>query len=271
MDYQLGPGPLQVDQNTIDEKIKGDIGIVENGDVATHAIPSGYYVIWKGDLYVAKTDISSGTTLSAASNGNLTAKPSGLGAEVAALNGKLNSGANSTNDILASALACTETKFFFGAGSNYTGSIPDVNYGYGTFIVNVRGANRYIIASSPTNKIAINSYDGDSWKGWQELATNSNFISSSQTLSTDATGNVGVSRYGRLRIMYFINVTITGDITITNLSSRDQCASEADGAFVSPDGATARVWLRPNSNSIGVAVSVSGKSYTGQIIYIAKE
>ena len=89
MDYQLGPGPLQVDQNAIDEKIKSDIGIVENGDVATHAIAKGYYVIWKGDLYIAKTDISSGTTLSAASNGNLTAKPSGLGAEVAALNSKL--------------------------------------------------------------------------------------------------------------------------------------------------------------------------------------
>ena len=88
MDYQLGPGPLQVDQNTIDEKIKGDIGIVENGDVATHAIPSGYYVIWKGDLYVAKTDISSGTTLSTS---NLTAKPNGIGAEVAALNSNINS------------------------------------------------------------------------------------------------------------------------------------------------------------------------------------
>ena len=89
MDYQLGPGPLQVDQNTIDEKIKSDIGIVENGDVATHAITKGYYVIWKGDLYIAKTDISSGTTLSAASSGNLTAKPSGLGAEVAALNSNI--------------------------------------------------------------------------------------------------------------------------------------------------------------------------------------
>lgn len=89
MDYQLGPGPLQVDQNTIDEKIKGDIGIVENGDVATHTIPNGYYVIWKGDLYVAKTNISSGTTLSAESNGNLTAKSNGLGGEVAELNGKV--------------------------------------------------------------------------------------------------------------------------------------------------------------------------------------
>ena len=100
MDYQLGPGPLQVDQNTIDEKIKGDIGIVENGDVATHAISSGYYVIWKGDLYVAKTDISSGTTLSAASNGNLTAKPNGLGAEVAALNSKLTAYAGTSQQFI---------------------------------------------------------------------------------------------------------------------------------------------------------------------------
>lgn len=103
MDYQLGPGPLQVDQNTIDEKIKGDIGIVENGDVATHAIPSGYYVIWKGDLYVAKTDISSGTTLSTS---NLTAKPNGLGAEVAALNSKIatsyNVSASYNTDVISS-------------------------------------------------------------------------------------------------------------------------------------------------------------------------
>lgn len=98
MDYQLGPGPLQVDQNTIDEKIKGDIGIVENGDVATHAIPSGYYVIWKGDLYVAKTDISSGTTLSTS---NLTAKPNGLGADVAALNSKLTSTADTIDSFIS--------------------------------------------------------------------------------------------------------------------------------------------------------------------------
>lgn len=89
MDYQLGPGPLQVDQNTTDEKIKGDIGIVENGDIATHAILKDYYVIWKGDLYKAKTDISSGTTLSAESNGNLDPKSNGLGGEVAALNSKM--------------------------------------------------------------------------------------------------------------------------------------------------------------------------------------
>lgn len=121
MDYQLGPGPLQVDQNTIDEKIKGDIGIVENGDVATHTIPNGYYVIWKGDLYVAKTDISSGTTLSAESNGNLTAKSNGLGGEVAALNSKIK-----TATIPASRL---NTKggsgyWFYAERSNITDLIP---------------------------------------------------------------------------------------------------------------------------------------------------
>lgn len=90
MDYQLGPGPLQVDQNTTDEKIKGDIGIVENGDIATHAILKDYYVIWKGNLYKAKSDISSGTTLSATGSGaNLEPKSNGLGGEVAALSSKI--------------------------------------------------------------------------------------------------------------------------------------------------------------------------------------
>lgn len=84
---------------------------------------------------------------------------------------KVNSAENSTNDILASALACTETTFFYGTGASYTGSVPNEYYRYGTFIVNVRGTNRYIIASSPMNGIAINSYDSGSWKGWQELST----------------------------------------------------------------------------------------------------
>ena len=80
-DFTLGPGPLTPEF----EQVKSDIGIVENGNTATHAIPSGYYVIWKGDLYVAKTDISSGTALSAESNGNLTAKSTGIGGEVKTL------------------------------------------------------------------------------------------------------------------------------------------------------------------------------------------
>lgn len=45
-------------------KIKSDIGIVEETDIATHAIASDQYVIWKGELYKASTAIAVGTTLS---------------------------------------------------------------------------------------------------------------------------------------------------------------------------------------------------------------
>ena len=56
--------------------IKGDIGIVEDGDTATHVIGSGQYVIWKGSLYTANTSIAVGGALSssnlkAVSNGGL--------------------------------------------------------------------------------------------------------------------------------------------------------------------------------------------------------
>ena len=86
---------------------------------------------------------------------------------------KLNSDANQTNDILADAVSCTQTKFFKGSGSAYTGALPnnDSYYGYGIFIVNVRGTNKSVIAlSSYTNRMAINYYSNNAWLGWQELA-----------------------------------------------------------------------------------------------------
>ena len=55
-------------------KLKSDLGIVEDGDTATHAISEGQYVIWKGDLYIASSAISIGVTLSAS---NLTACSNG--------------------------------------------------------------------------------------------------------------------------------------------------------------------------------------------------
>ena len=64
-------------------KTRADIGIVEDGDKATHAIAKDQYVIWKGDLYKASQAIPVGTTLSTS---NLTAKTSGLGEEVRSLN-----------------------------------------------------------------------------------------------------------------------------------------------------------------------------------------
>ena len=59
-------------------KHNADMGIVENGNTATHSISKGDYVIWKGDLYTADSNISSGTTLaSSGGSKNLTACSNG--------------------------------------------------------------------------------------------------------------------------------------------------------------------------------------------------
>lgn len=177
MDYQLGPGPLQVDQNTIDEKIKGDIGIVENGNVATHAIPSGYYVIWKGDLYVAKTDISSGTTLSTS---NLTAKPNGIGAEVAKLNsnfGMYTLGVNQDLlDIARDTTICPENTVKWINCRN--GVVSNLNNGnYGVACVTKRVSSAVSITLYKDDGTIYRTYwnnTNQKWISWEQLALNSN-------------------------------------------------------------------------------------------------
>ncbi len=58
--------------------LKNDLGIVEDGDTATHTIAQGQYVIWQGALYTADAAIASGTTLAASGgNKNLTAAENG--------------------------------------------------------------------------------------------------------------------------------------------------------------------------------------------------
>ena len=56
------------------EKTKADIAIVENTNNATHNITAGQYVVWKGDLYQASANISTGAGLSGS---NLTAVSDG--------------------------------------------------------------------------------------------------------------------------------------------------------------------------------------------------
>lgn len=63
--------------------VKSDMGIVEDGNTATHTIAAGQYVIWKGALYTASAAIPAGTTLSTS---NLTAVSGG---GLNALNGKI--------------------------------------------------------------------------------------------------------------------------------------------------------------------------------------
>lgn len=54
------------------------MGIVEDGDTATHTIAQGQYVIWQGVLYTADAAIASGTTLAASGGSkNLTAVENG--------------------------------------------------------------------------------------------------------------------------------------------------------------------------------------------------
>ena len=67
-----------------------DIAIVEDTNNATHNISNGQYVVWKGSLYKATVNISSGdglsgTNLSAVSNGGL----NDLDSAISTLNGKL--------------------------------------------------------------------------------------------------------------------------------------------------------------------------------------
>ena len=64
------------DLNTRLGLVKSDIAIVEDTNNATHNISNGQYVVWKGSLYKATANISSGdglsgTNLSAVSNGGL--------------------------------------------------------------------------------------------------------------------------------------------------------------------------------------------------------
>lgn len=56
------------------ESLKGDIGIIENTDVATHSISAGSYVIWHNELYKASSAIAVDDALSAS---NLTAVSGG--------------------------------------------------------------------------------------------------------------------------------------------------------------------------------------------------
>lgn len=181
MDYQLGPGPLQVDQNTIDEKIKGDIGIVENGDVATHAIPSGYYVIWKGDLYIAKTDISSGTTLSAASNGNLAVKSNGLGADVAKLNfavGAYETGWRSKADL--NTITSTGRYMIGSAPTNAASS-------WGILTVTANRDDTILQELEANGRLFIRERRSNEWSEWVEFATKSDITPTRvMTVSTGA-------------------------------------------------------------------------------------
>lgn len=120
------------------ESLKGDIGIVENGDVATHSISAGSYVIWKNELYKASSAIAVDDALSAS---NLTAVSGGVG--------------NDLNNKFIPGTTPTEFKSYSGSGeSTYTVTFEAGMYGIyvlnGTLDIRFAGAYGLGVATSST-------------------------------------------------------------------------------------------------------------------------
>lgn len=82
--------------------------------------------------------------------------------------GLLDSGSNTTNDILATAVSVTKSSSYNGSGSSYTGTVPSSNFKYGAFHVDVRGSRKFVTAYGTGGEIATNVYDGTSWIGWKQ-------------------------------------------------------------------------------------------------------
>lgn len=116
MSYRLGPGPTMESF----EQVKSDIAFIEDTDIATRNISKGQYVLWKGDLCQASSNISAGDLLSSS---NLTAKPNGISNEVALLNDhlvKLNSNLSSLKMWIGTA------SFVFSNTDNSSVDIADI-------------------------------------------------------------------------------------------------------------------------------------------------
>lgn len=91
LDTRLGIAEGTITQHGTDiGLVKSDIAIVEDTNNATHNITAGQYVVWKGSLYTASSNISigdvlSGSNLSAVSNGGL----NDLASALSTLNSKI--------------------------------------------------------------------------------------------------------------------------------------------------------------------------------------
>ena len=129
----------------------------------------------KGTLYVnADADGSGGEQI--ATKSELTSINQALS--------KLDSAKNITNDILADAVNITTTTLYYGGGSGYTGVVPNSNYKFGTFTVNVRGVAKYVVAVDSIGNMATNVYMNNAWSGWQEHALKSELDATNQAISS---------------------------------------------------------------------------------------
>ena len=156
-------------QDTQIAALQNDLGIVEDGDTATHTIAQGQYVIWQGALYTADAAIASGTTLAASGgNKNLTAVENG---GLNALNSKIATKQNSLDlGITATDLNNVDTGCCV-TDSN-TANIPN---GAGRCVVSTTKTivNGYVfsiqIAVSHDQAKQYLRYEWGSWGNWHEI------------------------------------------------------------------------------------------------------
>ena len=192
------------------------------------------------------------------------------------LNGKINSNANSTNDILADALNCTESKFFNGSGGSYTGTVPSTNYKWATFMVNVKGTIKYVIAHAPENKIAINTYDNGAWQGWQELALNSSITFSNATSSITknstyvGTTNTKVFKSQNMAIVS-INFQLSSNAPVntelfTGLPTFSSSNGQMYGSIAKGDGTSIRIRVK-STGALDNEESMTTGWYNGNMCY----
>ena len=153
------------------------------------------------------------TKIGAVGNTSLQSQVSENNAAIA----NLDTDTNSTNDILADALNCTKSKFFKGSGTAYTGEIPDSNYKYGVFHVDVRGTRKFVTGINTAGLTAVNAYDGSTWTGWQSTATFGK-ADISVTPSSSGNANVGSSvPSGRTLISAYSRSTGTDVVIVDTL------------------------------------------------------
>ena len=101
--------------------------------------------------------------------------------------------------------------------------------------------------------------------------TNKTSVSYGINIPHSSTGAISICRFGRIRILQFAEVDLSSDITLTNLADTDKTDIEFDGVLCNySSNKIARIWIRPNSNSLGVAPNDSSILYTGELVYICK-
>lgn len=183
MSYTRGPGPLQSEH----EQLKSDIGIVEDGNAAVHAIAEGQYVIWKGNLYVANVDIAIGTTLSAESNGNLTEKTKGLGEDVAKINDKVNATEGMSSILAKTATTASYVTKTLTSGRKFSDyKMLNFQAFRGNWIIGTINISAGHFSSSATTGISIVSFWNDN-----KIEVDAKYVSDTQVDVKHITSDTG--------------------------------------------------------------------------------